>query len=106
MKYAVDYTEIRQHAEGYWFEILEELAPGLIPAIEAHPNHVPCPVHGGVDGFRLFDDAEETGGGICNTCGGFSNGFKILSWINNWTTWDSFYQVGLYLGWINEDEDY
>jgi putative DNA primase/helicase len=41
---------------------------------------VACPVHGGKDGFRLFPNAAETGGGVCNTCGTFPDGFKVLGW--------------------------
>jgi phage/plasmid primase-like uncharacterized protein len=41
-------------------------------------------VHGGTDGFRLFRNVGETGGGICNTCGAFSDGFALLMWMNGW----------------------
>lgn len=51
---------------------------------ERKGKHVPCPVHGGRDGFRIFPDVAETGGGICNTCGSFANGFAPLMWINGW----------------------
>lgn len=74
-------------AAGRWLEILSSLAPELSDAISKFnprsPGHVACPCHGGSNGFRLFRDAEETGGGICNTCGPFPNGFMLLAWIMN-----------------------
>jgi phage/plasmid primase-like uncharacterized protein len=43
---------------------------------------VPCPVHGGKDGFCLFRDPEQTGEGACNTSGTFHDGFALLMWVN------------------------
>jgi hypothetical protein len=34
--------------------------------------------------FGSFLDVAETGGGICNTCGSFADGFALLMWINGW----------------------
>ena len=65
----MDYKKIRAYAEWAWFEIIEELAPELTPAIHKYPRHVPCPVHGGIDVFLFFNDVEKTGGGVCNTYG-------------------------------------
>lgn len=76
---------ISDDAKGLWAEILSELAPELTPAIEAGGNHVPCPVHGGKDGFRVFNDFQATGGGVCNTCGSFPRGVKLLAWIRQVT---------------------
>lgn len=76
--------EIKARARGMWIEILLALAPELEPASRRPGRHVPCPVHGGRDGFRLFRDAHETGGGICNTCGAFSDGFAVLMWLRGW----------------------
>ncbi|MCH7498751.1 MAG: toprim domain-containing protein [Nitrospinae bacterium] len=78
-------AEIKHHAAGRWLEILPSLAPQLSMACERPGRHVPCPVHGGVDGFRLFADSPQTGGGICNSCGGFPDGLHILQWANGWT---------------------
>ena len=64
--------------------MLFTLAPPLKAALDRKGKHVPCPVHGGRDGFRIFPDVAETGGGICNTCGSFANGFALLMWINGW----------------------
>ena len=42
-------------------------------------------MHGGNDGFRLFDDHAKTGGGICNTCGPYPNGILLLMAVNGWS---------------------
>jgi phage/plasmid primase-like uncharacterized protein len=75
---------VREHAHGQWFGILGRLAPTLEPALARPGRHVPCPVHGGQDGFRVFKDTNATGGGICNTCGSFRDGFALLMWANAW----------------------
>ena len=64
---------IHRQAPGRWLDILSGLAPDLRPAVEKRGRHVPCPVHGGKDGFRLFRDADQTGGGICNTVSGWAS---------------------------------
>lgn len=76
--------DLKQLASGRWTSIFSSLAPQLEQAIERAPHHVPCPVHGGVDGFRLFKDFEYTGGGVCNTCGNKHDGYAILMWANGW----------------------
>ena len=76
---------LSEKARGLWAEILGELAPELMPAIEADADHVPCPVHGGKDGFRVFNDFQESGGGVCNTCGKFHSGVQLLAWIKQVT---------------------
>ena len=75
-------------AKGRWMEILSVLAPELEQAMDAHTSkrpHVSCPNHGGQDGFRLFTGVgtgfNDTGGGICNTCGPMRDGFRMLTWI-------------------------
>ncbi|QVL47012.1 MAG: toprim domain-containing protein [Thiocapsa sp.] len=79
-----DVHTVRRYARGHWTQVLAELAPDLEPALDRLGRHVPCPVHGGRDGFRLFRDVRETGGGVCNTCGAFSDGFALLMWMNGW----------------------
>ncbi|MBK1699951.1 DUF7146 domain-containing protein [Thiococcus pfennigii] len=76
---------LRAQAAGRWPEVLAVLAPALMPALERLGRHGPCPVHGGRDGFRLFRDVLETGGGICNSCGTFPDGFALLMWVNHWS---------------------
>jgi putative DNA primase/helicase len=68
---------VKQKAEGQWNYILRELEGSLHPALANKGRHVPCPIHGGKDGFRFFSDMEKKGHCICNTCGPF-DGFKIL----------------------------
>ena len=76
--------ELKQLAAGRWGGIVSLLSPQLAEAIERLPHHVPCPVHGGVDGFRLFKDFDETGGGVCNTCGIKHDGYTLIMWANGW----------------------
>jgi hypothetical protein len=76
--------EVRPLAQGRWGEILAAIAPHLVPALERKGRHVPCPVHGGRDGYRVFKDVEQSGGSVCNTCGVFADGFATLMWANGW----------------------
>lgn len=76
--------EVRPLAQGRWGEILAAIAPHLVPALERKGRHVPCPVHGGRDGYRVFKDVEQSGGSVCNTCGIFADGFATLMWANGW----------------------
>lgn len=74
---------------GRWPEIMAQLAPhvDLLKAIERGSRRQGwCPVHRGKNGdaFRVFKDFTETGGAVCNTCGKFSTGFRLLMWINGW----------------------
>ena len=75
---------VAAHARGQWIGLLGRLAPTLERALARPGRHVPCPVHGGRDGFRVFRDCHDTGGGICNTCGSFRDGFALLMWANGW----------------------
>lgn len=79
-----DYEDLRGQARGRWGHILAALAPELAEALERAPRHVPCPMHGGQDGFRLFKDYEDNGGAMCNTCGSFPSGFRVLQWLKGW----------------------
>ncbi|MDD2272987.1 MAG: primase-helicase zinc-binding domain-containing protein [Desulfuromonadaceae bacterium] len=79
-----DVSIIKMQVSNRWLEILRDLAPALKEAIIKKGKHVPCPMHGGRDGFRLFNDADTTGGGVCNTCGFFSDGFSLLHAIHGW----------------------
>lgn len=76
--------DVKEMAAGRWESIMARLAPQLDQAVDRAPNHVPCPVHGGTDGFRLFKDFNETGGGVCNTCGIKHDGYATLMWVNGW----------------------
>lgn len=84
MQKRYDAAVVRQEARDQWDMILSYLAPEIESALQHPGKHIPCPVHGGKDGFRVFKDVRETGGGICNTCGSQSDGFALLMWLRNW----------------------
>ena len=90
--------EVKRQAMYRWKDIFLALAPQLQEAIEKAGRHVPCPVHGGVDGFRLFNHYEMKGDGICNTCGHRSDGFEMLMWLNHWSFPQAVREVGKFLG--------
>lgn len=94
---------VRQAARGRWLEILSAIAPDLKDAVKACPNHVLDPVHGGknADGFRLFKDANLTGGGISNIGGAKPDGFTLLMWVLNIDFKTALNDVADYLG-IND----
>lgn len=98
-----NYQDVKQAAEGNWAYVLSRCAPELELALEAAsskrgPSHVACPVHGGVDGFRLFKDFNLKGGGICNTCGSKTNGFALIAWIRQYEIKDAVREVAQCLG--------
>lgn len=89
--------------QGGWVQLYQRLAPELDAAVAAHHRsrsaHVACPVHGSKrgergDGFRLFEDASQTGGAVCNSCGIFSDGFAVLAWLWNARTPEVLRRVG------------
>lgn len=87
-QYKLDAREVTVRAKGQWDRIFASLAPELGPAMDKPGRHVPCPVHGGTDGFRLHKHKWiEDGVGICNTCSVFDekyqNGLGILMWLTN-----------------------
>jgi phage/plasmid primase-like uncharacterized protein len=85
--YRIDAKSIKEQARGRWLDILPLLDARLADAVRRIGKHVPCPVHGGKDGFRLF--VEENGGGACNTCGTFRDGFEILQWLRGCSFYES-----------------
>ena len=89
----IDAKEMKQRLKGGWERVLLALAPELLPAIEKAPRHVPCPVHGGNDGFRLFKNWQEDGGGICNSCGTFPDGFALIGWLRGWSFKETLHEV-------------
>ena len=80
----IDTNRLRERLRGQWLTALQQVAPALGLAISKIPKHVTCLKHGGVDGFRMFPDANQTGGGNCNTCGFFPDGFALVQWANDW----------------------
>jgi phage/plasmid primase-like uncharacterized protein len=88
----IDAKELKQKAAGHWDHIIRSLGPSsLHEALDKPGRHFTCPVHNGKggDGFRFFRDVAHSGGGICNTCGSFADGFKLLQW----STGDDFKEV-------------
>lgn len=96
---------VRNKARGAWLSVLGFLAPELEKAIEKPGRHIGCPVHGGKDGFKLFRDADISGGGICNTCGAKPDGFSVLMWIRGWSFPDALTAVANVLG-VSSDPAY
>lgn len=101
----LDAKTVKRAAAGAgWLRILTALAPELDTALARPGRHTGCPVHGGNDGFRLFKDVDSSGGGICNTCGGFNDGFSLLSWLKGWSFPTVVEEVGAVLG-ISDQRD-
>jgi len=91
-------NEVKLKARGNWDIIAEQLSADLALPLSRIGRHGPCPRHGGTDGFRLFKDFRETGGGICNSCGHQPDGFALLQWLNGWTFTQALRAVGDSLG--------
>jgi putative DNA primase/helicase len=90
---------VRAAASGNWLLIVSALARHAEDALKKPGRHVPCPIHGGKDGFRVFKkNFLETGGGVCNTCGPRHDGFELLMWLNNWNFKETLSAVGELLG--------
>ena len=89
---------IKSQSSGKWFEIIMTLSPHLTPSLKKIGKHAPCPIHGGKDGFRVFNNFAQTGGGICNTCGHFSDGLALLQWANGWSFKEVLNALNQYLG--------
>jgi phage/plasmid primase-like uncharacterized protein len=83
IKRNIDAAVVREAARGRWVEILTALAPELDKALSKPGRHVGCPVHGGKDGFRLFGDVDRSGGGVCNSCGPYPDGFALVRWLKD-----------------------
>ncbi|WP_020563039.1 DUF7146 domain-containing protein [Methylosarcina fibrata] len=96
---AIESNVVRDAARGSWLSVLDDLAPEINKAIEKPGHrHIACPVHGGKDGFRLFRDANLSGGGCCNTCGPKPDGFSLLMWLRGWTFPEALSAVAEVLG--------
>lgn len=96
-EYKHNLQEVKAMARGRWLEILPALDVRFQDAAARPGVHVPCPVHGGTDGFRLLPRNMEDGGGRCNTCGYFPDGFALLKWASGWSLPWTIQQVGQYL---------
>lgn len=98
MEQTYDKNIVKAAADGRWEQVFSSLAPELSEAMERPGRHVPCPVHGGVDGFRLFPDFNEKGSGICNTCGAKTDGIEMLMWLHNWSFKETVRRIAECLG--------
>jgi putative DNA primase/helicase len=98
-------TNIKELCQGHWAVLISFLAPSLKEAIDHRPYHVPCPFHGGNDGLRAFNDFDETGGMVCNTCLSFPNGIDVLMWINKWSFVQTMHAIKKALDHIAELEE-
>lgn len=98
MSFAYQAADVRNAARGRWGEVLLRLAPSLRDAIARPGRHVPCPVHGGTNGFRMYRDFEDNGASVCNSCGNFKDGFQTLMFINGWNFSTAVTEVGKVLG--------
>ena len=76
---------LKDLARGRWDAVFRSLAPQLGEAMEANGSHVPSPVSGGKDRFRLFPDWRETGGSVSNSEGIFADGLATLMYVNGWS---------------------
>lgn len=99
----IDAQVVKRAAAGQWEAILRKLAPEIPDtAFNKIGKHVVCPRHGNGtkgDGFKLFKkDFHDTGGGMCNTCGKFHDGFALLMWLHSWDFSVAVEEVGGYLG--------
>lgn len=102
---AIESDLVRNAARGAWLPVLDFLAPELEHAISKPGRHIACPVHSGKDGFKLFRDADLSGGGICNSCGAKPDGFSLLMWLRGWSFPDALKAVANVLG-ISADGDH
>jgi len=96
--------KLKTLAMGRWEAILSAIAPQSIVALKYKGRHVPCPVHGGKDGFRVFKDVAITGGSVCNTCGFNNNGFATIMWLNGWDFKTTLQAVADYLGFGSQEK--
>jgi hypothetical protein len=100
----LSFEELRQACEGQWANIVSALSSvDLSDALKTR-KHVRCHRdHGKTkQQFRVYPDFDRTGGGICNTCGGFSDGFKLFEYLNGWDNRTAIREVAKYL----EDRGY
>lgn len=100
------FQRVRDAARGRWPEIMRALWSECDHALNetyiARKIHVTCPRHGSSkkkgDGFRFYSDFNETGGGICNTCGGANNGIDLLALMLGTSALNALEMVEHYLG--------
>ncbi|MBK6593612.1 MAG: hypothetical protein IPG23_13175 [Burkholderiales bacterium] len=67
-------------------EFCSPRAPPLKAALERKGKHVPCPVHGGRDGFRIFRMSRKEAEASAIPAAVLPNGFALLmdQWLGIW----------------------
>ncbi|WP_127471952.1 DUF7146 domain-containing protein [Thiomicrorhabdus aquaedulcis] len=85
-----------------WLGILSSICPTLEEATQKVGHHVPCPVNGGKDGFRLFKDAPVSGAGYSNKEGALGDGFAVLKFATGLPFKDVLTLVANHLGMTDE----
>jgi|TARA_B100000446_G_scaffold184352_1_gene206126 hypothetical protein len=107
-----DASKVREKASGRWLEILAYLAyDQLGEAIQKPKKHHTCPIHGTTnksgkgDGFKFFKDVVDSGGGVCNTCGPFPDGFLLLQEVKGWDFKTTLAHVAEFVGVKSEQEE-
>lgn len=82
-----DFDLVKSEAKGHWPGIIGTMFPDLTQIMhKPGDQRCACPVHGSSkgaagDGFRLFNDFAQTGGGICNSCGAFPTGIDLVMFL-------------------------
>lgn len=73
-----------EEMNGKWLDYYRSLGnDALYDACEKLGQNCPCPKEGGKDGFRLFKDADRTGGGVKQSLQSFSSGYGLLMWLED-----------------------
>ena len=90
--------DVLKLARGKWLDIIPTIAPFAAEAAQKPGIHHPCPIHGGRDGFRFYRDADVTGGGVCNSCGTFPDGFALVQWLTGGSFFDALKNVSDVVG--------
>jgi putative DNA primase/helicase len=81
-------------------DMLVALSPSMTLAVEKIGKHVPCPVHGGKDGFRVKHANDGALLGICNSChdGKWLDVYDLIAWINGGSLAETFRACQDYAG--------
>lgn len=98
-----DIPALKEKVGDRWLDLLRDLAPELEEGANNLGDQVPCPVHGCTKKFRFFDDAEETGGGVCNSCGAKPDGIEVLQWVKGWSFPATLSAIET---WLDENRDF
>lgn len=90
--------EVKAAANGNWPAILNRVA-GIDDDFLNARSHGPCPKCGGADRWRFTDSAKSgNGGGICNQCGKFGDGFAVVQWYLGVGFLEAVEKVAIFLG--------